>query len=225
MNLHGNKSDGQIQADVMSELRADSRVQAAAVGVAVEAGVVTLTGTVDSWSFRQAAREAAHRVEGVLDVANDIVVRVPGSLRRTDADIARAVRQALEWDTRVPHDRIRSTVTNGDVTLEGSLEYWSQREDAEDAVRNLAGVSGVNNVLSVDAPRVASEDVHGAIARALERRAQREGQRIEVTVVDGRVVLSGSVQSWAERTAILGSVGALTGVRGVEDRLRVEPAR
>ncbi len=225
MDLQRRKSDAQIQADVMSELRADARVGAAAIGVAVEAGVVTLTGTVDAWARRQAARDAAHRVAGVRDVANDVEVRVPGTLRRTDADIARAARQALEWDTRVPAERIRCTVSDGDVTLEGSVEHWSQREDAEDAVRNLAGVSSVNNLLAVDAPSIAPEDVRGVITRALERRAWREGQRIEVAIEDGRVVLTGRVQTWAERTAILGAVGSLAGVCGVDDRLRVDPAR
>ncbi len=221
METHATKTDAQIQADVMNELAADTRVRATDIGVTVEAGVVTLTGAVDYWARRHAAQQAAHRVAGVRDVANDIEVRVPGAHRRTDADIARAVRRALEWDARVPDERIRCTVSDGDVTLEGAVEYWSQREDAEDAVRNLAGVKSVNNALAVDPPSVTPEDVRRAITDALERRMRREGEDIEITLENGRVTLSGVVGTWEERAAALGAAGALPGVRGVTDRLRL----
>lgn len=128
---------------------------------------------------------------------------------------------ALEWDARVADDRIRCTVSDGDVTLEGGVEYWSQREDAEDAVRNLAGVSSVNNLLEVDPPGVTEGDVRRAIADALERRVRREGEGIDITLENGRVTLSGVVLTWDERAAVIGAVGALPGVRGVTDRLRL----
>lgn len=221
METHDTGADARIQADVMRELAADTRVRATDIGVAVEAGVVTLTGAVDYWARRHAAQQAAHRVQGVRDVANDIEVRVPGSLRRTDAEIARAVRRALEWDARVPDDRIRCTVSDGDVTLEGSVEYWSQREDAEDSVRNLAGVSSVNNALEVDPPGFTEEDVRRAITDALQRRVRRQGEGIEIILEGGRVTLAGVVETWAERAAVTRAVGALPGVRGVTDRLRL----
>ncbi len=221
METHGMRTDGQIQADVMSELAADTRVRATDIGVTVEGGVVTLIGAVDYWARRHAAQQAAHRVAGVRDVANDIQVRVPGSLQRTDADIARAVRRALEWDARVPDERIRCTVSNGDVCLEGAVEYWSQREDTEDAVRNLAGVRSVNNALAIDPPSVTPEEVRRAIADALERRVSREGEGVEITLENGRVTLAGVVRTWDERAAVLGAAGALPGVRGVTDRLRL----
>src|SRR5688572_4261876 len=97
-----------------------------------------------SWAKREAAQEAAHRVAGVLDVANDVVVRGSGGSERSDTDLAFAVRSALEWDVMVPDVRIRSTVSNGHVTLEGDVDYWHEREDAARAVRNLSGVRGVS---------------------------------------------------------------------------------
>jgi osmotically-inducible protein OsmY len=128
------KTDAEIQQDVLRELAWDTRVAATEVGVEVDEGVVTLTGTVDHWGKRHAAQEAAHRVHGVLDVANDITVRAPGTPGRTDNEIAHAVRHVLEWDVFVPSTRIQSTVSNGAVTLDGSVDNWSQRQDAERAV-------------------------------------------------------------------------------------------
>ena len=108
-------------------------------------GTVTLTGTVESWAKLRAAAEAAHRVVGVLDVANDLTVKLPGNTQKTDTEIAQAVRHALAWDTLVPHQKIETTVSHAVVTLEGQVAYWSQRYDAERAVEHLTGVRRVNN--------------------------------------------------------------------------------
>lgn len=120
------KTDAEVQQDVIRELKWDSRVEETDVGVEVDTGIITLTGTVSSWGKKIAAAEAAHRVRGVLDVANDIVVRVPGIGGRTDTEIAQAVRNALEWDVFVPDTRIQSTVSAGVVTLKGDVDSWIQ---------------------------------------------------------------------------------------------------
>jgi osmotically-inducible protein OsmY len=181
------KTDTQIHHDVLEELQWDSRVDEKEVGVQVAGGVVTLTGTVTSWAKRMAAQEAAHRVIGVLDVANDIQVKALGGLVPTDTEIAQAVRRALEWDVFVPEEKITSTVTGGWVTLEGTVEGWSQRNDAERAVRNLTGVKSVVNKITVMPPNAVTEDVQKAIEQALERRAEREARQIRVDVRDGAV--------------------------------------
>ena len=219
------KSDVRIQQDVLRELASDPRVEETEVGVSVQDGVVTLSGTVTSWAKRMAGQEAAHRVAGVLDVANGIVVKLPGGLVRSDTEIAHAVRQALEWDVFVPDAHIQSTVSNGWVTLTGTVDAVSEREDAERAVRNLTGVRGVVNQISVSQPRVAPERIRTAIEEALERRAEREARRIDVTVSpDGEVTLGGCVRSWAEREAVVASARYLRGVRAVKDRLRIDAA-
>ena len=82
------KTDREIQEDVLNELRWDSRIRQEEVGVEVDEGVVTLTGTVDSWAKKLAAKEAAHRVVGVRDVADDVRIKLPGSLQKTDTEIA-----------------------------------------------------------------------------------------------------------------------------------------
>jgi osmotically-inducible protein OsmY len=217
------KTDTQIHHDVIEELKWDSRVDETEVGVQVAAGVVTLTGTVTSWAKRVAAQEAARRVIGVLDVANDLKVKAAGGFSRTDTEIAQAVRQALEWDVFVPNEKITSTVTDGWVTLEGPVERSTQREAAERAVRNLMGVKMVVNKITVTQPKVVTGDVRKAIEQALERRAEREARQIGVDVRDGTVTLTGPVHSWAERKSVLAAARFTPGVRVVEDHLRAEP--
>ena len=221
------KSDSQIQQEVLRELSWDPRVDETEVGVEVDHGVVTLTGTVSSWAKRVAAQEAAHRVAGVLDVANDIKVKLPGDLVRTDTEVAQTVRRALEWDALVPHERIQSTVSNGWVTLEGTVDTWAEREDAERAVQNLIGVRGVTDKMTVTmTKRVEPEEVREAIENALERRAEREAKRIKVEVTGaGTVTLTGQVRSWAEKRATLAAARFAPGVRSVEDHLEINPWR
>lgn len=214
-------TDVEIRDAVIRELSWDSRVDETAVGVTVAERVVTLTGQVGSEAARIAAQEAAHRVHGVLDVANDIVVKVPFGFSHTDTDLASAVRHALEWDVDVPDTRVRSTVRDAWVTLEGSVDTLRERGDAERAVRRLAGVRGVENTIEVTAIAVAPERLREGIEAALARQAFREARQIAVTVHEGVVSLSGVVHSDAERRAVLGVVSHARGVRAVNDRLRV----
>lgn len=215
------KTDTEIQESVLDELRWDTRIKEAAVSVEVDRGIVTLTGSVDTWTARLAAQEAAHRVAGVMDVANDIQVEVSGSLERTDADIARAVRGALEWDVLVPQARITTTVSNGVVTLSGRVDYWSQYEDAARAVRNLAGVVEVKNEIDVEPPAVAPHAVRSAIDRALARHAAHCAKHVNIAIADDRVVLTGEVPSWAERATVEGAVRGTPGVRRVDNHLHI----
>ena len=217
------KSDKHIHQNVLRELRWDTRVEETEVGVEVDQGVVTLTGTVASYAKKLAAQEAAHRVTGVLDVANDIQVRMPGSLAHTDTELARAVRRALEWDALVPHTRITSTVEDGWVTLVGEVDVLSEREEAERAVRYLHGVRGVTNLIVVRPPQVMPERVRAVITDALERSAEHEGKHIQVQVSDSVVTLTGCVRSYAEKRAVMGAVSHAPGVHTVRDQLRIDP--
>jgi osmotically-inducible protein OsmY len=216
------RSDAQIQQAVLQELKWDTRVEETDVGVEVDQGVVTLSGAVRNYAKKLAAAQAAHRVAGVLDVANDIQVRVPGSGAPTDTEIAQAVRRALEADVEVPEERIQSTVTSGIVTLTGSVNFWHELEDAGRAVRHLTGVRGLINCLSISAPLRQAEDVRHEIEAALERRADRTAHNIHVTVEDGTATLSGPVHSYAERQAATWAARFAPGVHAVNDRLRID---
>jgi len=213
----------ELKEYVIEELRWDSRVNEAEIGVTVSDGLVMLTGTVSGYAQKLAAQEAAHRVIGVLDVVNDIKVKVPGSLARSDGDIAHAVRLALEWDVMAPDQKIRSTVSEGWVTLEGIVNYLTEVEDAERAIRQLSGVRGVYNKITVSMPGAGSDRIAEVIQEALERRAEREAERIRVGVDDGAVTLTGCVHSWEEKRAVLGAVSHARGVHSVHDRLVIDP--
>lgn len=212
-------NDSEIQQAVLRELKWDLRVKETDVGVEVDKGVVTLTGTVASWAERKAAAEAAHRVERVRDVANDIQVKIPGTGKPTDTDIAAAVRHALEWAVFVPDKKIRSTVSDGVVTLEGVVDRYAQREDAERCIEQLAGVRLIVNSITVLPPKVAESSVRNAITDALSRQASTEAKAIEVSVQDGRVIVSGPVHSYQEQQTVLNAARGTQGVREVTSQL------
>jgi osmotically-inducible protein OsmY len=152
------KTDSELKADVTRELAWDTRVDETSIGVAAHHGVVILTGTVSGWGDKHAAEEAAYRVAGVRDLANDIEIKQSWSTTRNDLEIAEAVRSALQWDCFVPHEQIRSTVANaGAVTLTGAVCTLSERDEVERVVRTLAGVRCVVNQIAIEAPLVAED--------------------------------------------------------------------
>lgn len=216
-------SDSQIRQDVIDELEWEPSVDARNIGVAVKDGVVTLTGTVSSYSEKLRAERAAERVHGVRAVANELEVRLPGDMRRTDADIAEAAVNALKWNTLVPEEKIKVVVENGWITLRGEVDWQYQREAAEEAVQHLAGVRGVTNLITVR-QRVRPEDIKQRIERALERSAELDAKNIHVSVEDSKVVLTGTVRSWAERQEAEWAAWAAPGVTEVDNRIRVDYA-
>src|SRR5438445_4749127 len=212
------RTDEQIQQETLAELKYEPRVTPNEIGVVVKNGVVALTGWVDSYTKRWAAEEAAHRVRGVKAVANDIEVRLPTSSERTDADLAKAALNALEWEAAIPADKIDVTVSKGWVTLKGEVEYGFQKRLAERVVERLSGVKGVTNLIAVK-PRLSPEDLKQNIEKALVRNAETDAQRITVEVEGSKVILRGTVRSYAEKKAAEDAAWAAPGVSEVENRI------
>jgi osmotically-inducible protein OsmY len=216
------RTDEQIQANVLEELKWDTRVRPNEIGVAVKDGIVTLTGWVDSYLKKMAAEEAAHRVPGVKAVANDIEVRLPGFAERTDTDLAAAVLNALRWDAAIPTGKVDVTVSQGWVTLKGEVEYAFQKRDAERAVRRLSGVKGVSNLIVVK-PQVFPSDLKQQIERALIRNAQTDARNITIEVEGSKIILRGTVRSYAEKEAAEDTAWSAPGVTEVENRIVISP--
>ena len=216
------RSDEEIQRDVLDELKWDSCVQPNEIGVAVKDGIVTLMGWVDSYLKKIAAEEAAHRVRSVKAVVNDIEVRLPSSAERTDADLAKAVLNALKWDTIIPADKLDVTVSHGWVTLKGEVDYAFQKKEVEDIVKRLTGVKGVTNLIVVKPP-VVPTDLKEKIEQALIRNADIDASRITVEVQGSKVILHGIVRSYAEKEAAEDIALSTLGVTDVENRIAVIP--
>ena len=216
------RTDEEIQRDVLEELKWDTTVRPNEVGVSVKDGIVTLTGWVDSYLKKIHAEEAAHRVRGVKAVVNDIEVRLPSAAERTDQDLAAAALRALEWDAAIPSGAVTLTVSKGWVTLKGEVEYAFQKRDAERAVQRLTGVRGVTNLIVVK-PHVTPTDLKQKIEQALVRNAQTDAQRITVEVQGSKVVLHGTVRSYAEKLAAADATWSAPGVTEVENHIVVSP--
>jgi osmotically-inducible protein OsmY len=214
------KSDSDIKKDVENELRWDPDVDATDVAVAVSKGVVTLTGFVRSYSEKWEAEVAAKRVAGVVGLANDIEVRLPGSDERPDPEIARDAISAIKAQLPVSWRDIKVIVKNGWVTLEGEVEWNYQRERAETAVRYLRGVKGVSNLVKLK-PRVSPIELKRKIEEAFRRSAEIDASRVTIEASNGTVTLKGTVRSWAERQEAERAAWAAPGVTKVENRIVV----
>jgi osmotically-inducible protein OsmY len=200
----------------MAELRWDPSVPATEIGVVVKDGVVTLTGTVDTYMKKWRAEEVAHRVNGVIAVANEIQVRSIGE--RTDSDIAAAALHALSWNSTIPQGKVHVTVDKGWITLKGDVEWQYQRQEAERVVRRLLGVKGVSNLITVK-PAVTPSDLKRKIEDALVRNAQVDAERITVEVQGNKAVLKGKVRSWAEREEAERVAWLAPGITSVDNQI------
>jgi osmotically-inducible protein OsmY len=212
------RTDEEIQRDVLAEMKWDARVLPNEVGVSVKDGVVTLTGWIDSYSKMWAAEEAAQRVRGVKAVADDLEVHLPSSVERNDADIAAAAIRALEWDSFVPVNKLEIMVSKGWITLSGEVEWQYQRQDAEQVIRRLSGVKGITNLVTIK-PRVTASELKTNIEDALVRSVETDAQRITVEVQGSKVILKGTVRSWAEKEEAQRTAWLAPGVTAVDNRI------
>jgi osmotically-inducible protein OsmY len=214
------KTDTQLKQDVVDELAWDPAVHDEHIGIAVNQGVVTVTGHLETFAEKVAVERALRRVEGVKAMALELDVRISPQHRRDDTDIAVAAEYALKWQTEVPAEKLRITVENGWITLAGEVDWDYQRQAAYKAVRPLIGVVGVSNEIRIR-QRATPQGVASRIEEALKRQAVREAHKVQIDIADGTVTLRGAVNSLREREAIQGAAFSAAGVRAVVNELRV----
>ena len=214
------KTDAQLQFDVTDELTWDPSVNHERIGVSVTDGVVSLSGIVGSYAEKILAEKTARRVKGVRAVADELQVRYDWQPKTSDSEIAKRVADILDWDPLVPRDRIKITVQDGAVKLEGRVDWNYQRDLAFEDVGKITGVVRVDNWLEV-VPPVSTTDIRGRIERAFERSADLEAEKIHVDADGSTVTLTGSVSSWNKRKLAERSAWAAPGVAHSDDKLVV----
>ena len=213
-------NDSELQQAILAEFKWEPSVTPAHIGVTANSGVVTLSGHVDSYAGKLAAETATRRVKGVKAVAEEIEVRLPFDVRRSDDDIAAAALDRLGWNVSIPRDSIMVRVEKGWVTLTGQVDYWYQKDAAEQDIRPLMGVVGVSNQTTIT-PRVDATNLREDISIALHRSWFSEPDQIHVKAEGGHVWLTGNVHSFHERQVAGTTAWSAPGATTVENNLAV----
>lgn len=211
-------SDADLKNDILSELKYEPYVKATDIGVLVDNGTVTLNGYATSYGEKWAAVRAAKRVAGVNALADDIKVKLLDGYSRTDGDIAAAAASQLRWSSTVPGDAVKITVSGGWITLDGEVEWWYQKNDAENAVEDLTGVKGVSNQISIK-PKLSADKIESDIKSAFKRSALLDAEKITVETSGNKVTLRGKVRTYAEKEEAERTAWAAPGVYSVDNQL------
>jgi len=221
MNTVIEKTDTDLKSDVLAELKYEPSVNITDIGVLVKDGAVTLNGYATSYGEKWDAVSAAKRVAGVRAIADDIVVKLPDSLLRTDGDIAAAVANQIGWFTSIPAGAVKITVRDGWLTLEGELEWGYQKSSAQENVQYLAGVKGVTNQITIKS-KLPARNIKEAIESAFERSALLDADQIDVETAGSKVTLRGTVCNFAEKEEAERVAWAAAGVWSVDNQIDVD---
>jgi len=214
------KTDSELKMDVLAELKYEPSVKFTDIGILVKHGVVTLNGFATSFAEKWHAVRAAKRVKGIKAIADDIEVKLPDSWARNDGDIADAVANQIDWSTTIPSGAVKVVVRDGWITLDGEVEWWYQKNGAEDVVRYLAGVKGVKNRITIKT-LIAPSDVQASISAAFGRSALLDSKKITVETAGSTVTLRGTARNHAEKDEAERVAWAAPGVTTVNNDIKL----
>lgn len=214
-------TDDQLRQKVQDELDWDPSFNGRKIGIAVQEGIVTLNGHVSSWAEKNAIEKAVKRVQGVKAYVENLEVNLPDQFERTDEEIAEIALKHLRWNVHVPEKGIILRVENGWINLEGEVQWNYQREAAKNALKNLVGIKGINNFLKIKND-IKKEDILKNIKSSFERNARIDANQIKIEVEGAKVILKGTVQSWAEKKHAEKIAYYAPGVLEVENKIHIE---
>lgn len=212
-------TDHELKTNVLAELVWEPSISADHIGVTAKDGVVTLSGHVETYWQKLAAERAAGRVKGVKALVEEIEVRLPSHAKRADDEIAAAAVSRLAWDAALTGHPIKAKVEKGYVTLTGNVDWHFEHEAAADAVRSLAGVTGVANQTKVKA-RPDTASISGDIMRALHRSWYFD-DNVNVSTIGGKVHLTGEVDTWSDWQTAGATAWAAPGTTSVVNDIRI----
>jgi osmotically-inducible protein OsmY len=213
-------TDDELRRQVAAELSWDPQVDSEMIEVSADSGAVMLRGTVNSLRQKRAGSEAAARVRGVIRVANELRVRIPGGDQRDDDDLRGDVLEALMLDGSVPMT-VDAQARDGLVTLTGTVQWHYQREKAESRTAEVTGVACIDNAIRL--AQADACDAEAAITAAFRRNAVLEADELSVeTFPGGLVILSGTVRSWVAHDHAVAAAWSAPGVVQIDDRISVE---
>ncbi len=216
------KTNEELQREVQDAIKWEPLLNAAEIGVTAKDGVVTLTGVVNSFAKKAEAEMAAKNVVGVKAVVEKIELKFATDwVKKDDNEIANEVLNAIHWNWKIPNDKIKLKVENGWITLYGELTWNFQKEALERSVKDLLGVTGVTNNITIKAE---SRDKieKTKIIEALNRNWSINTKNIDVNVNGTKVTLSGSVNSWYQKDEAERIAWNTPGIWSVENKLIVE---
>ena len=213
-------TDSDLKKAVLDELSWEPSVDAAHIGVTANAGVITLTGHVANYTHKLGAEKAASRVRGVKAVAEEIEVKLPYAMKRSDEDIALAAIDRIGWNSTIPDNAIQVKVEKGWVTLAGTVDWHFEKEEAEQDIRALSGVIGVSNQVLVR-PKISASNVKNDIEQALHRSWYYDPDTIQVNAQGGKIKLTGSVTTWNARRLAGSTAWSAPGAISVENAITV----
>lgn len=218
------KTNEELREDVMDEIKWDPQLKdvATQIGVAVKDGVVTLSGTLDSYTKKLAAEKAAQRVSGVMVVASDVQIKLTPVGKLTDTDLAESIKNVLRWNSAVNHDQIDVKVDNGWVYLDGKADWEFERQSAQRSVENLIGVVGVSNNITIKPRAINVKELKNDIAKAFHRSASVDSSAIRIESSGNKVTLYGKVRSWAEKKEAENVAWFAPGVSDVDNQIDID---
>jgi len=219
------RTNEEIYTDIMDKLDFEPSLDNSNIAIAVKDGVVMLSGTVNNLLEKRIAERAVKSIADVKAIANELEVNIAAKFQHSDAELASAAVNALQWDVAVPEEHIQVAVEEGRVTLTGTVDWWYQRNNAEKTIRRLTGVKSVNNQIVIKQPKIEAKvkNVKTQIMREFQRNAAIDANNIEVTLEDSKIILNGTVRSWAESYEAARGAWSVPGITEVENHLSISP--